>query len=162
MRVLEGVTSMIAAALFATAAPFIAYGATVKQYACEDMKPVLAYVQARRRPGDAMYVHYGAAPAVAFYATRYGLRESDYAVGGCHRGDNRQYLHEFDTLRERPRVWIVITHVLRSYGASCASRPPVHRCRQLLLLRLVGWLECLSASRKLMHSPPAPLAHRRR
>ena len=76
----------------------------------EPIKPVLEYVRERRRPGDAVYVYYGAALAVTFYAERYGMRRDEFAVGGCHRGDSRLYLREVDTFRGRPRVWVVLTH----------------------------------------------------
>jgi hypothetical protein len=79
-------------------------------YVTEDMKPVLSYVQARRQSGDGIYVYYGAAPAVTFYATQYGLARGEYAVGGCHRADARRYLRELDTFRGRSRVWILLTH----------------------------------------------------
>ena len=79
-------------------------------YYTEHMKPVLSYVRDRRRPGDGIYVYYGAAPAVTFYGLRYGLGRSEYAVGGCHRGDSRRYLRELDTFRGRSRVWVLLTH----------------------------------------------------
>ena len=77
----------------------------------EPIKPVLAYVQERRKPGDAVYVYYGAALAVTFYAEQYGMGRDEYAIGGCHRGDSRLYLRELDTFRGRPRVWVLLTHV---------------------------------------------------
>lgn len=79
-------------------------------YYTEPIKPVLSYVGARRQPGDAVYVYYGAALAVTFYASQYGLGRDEYAVGGCHRGDGRRYLRELDMFRGRPRVWILLTH----------------------------------------------------
>ncbi|MGA2711563.1 MAG: glycosyltransferase family 39 protein [Bryobacteraceae bacterium] len=88
---------------------------TPPAYHLEDMKPELAYLQERRRPGDAVYVYYGAAPVVTFYAGSYGLRENDYAVGGCNRGDSRSYFGELDGFRGRPRVWVLITHSLALY-----------------------------------------------
>lgn len=84
--------------------------ATPPPHYTEPIKPVLEYVRERRRPGDAVYVYYGAALAVTFYAGQYGMGRDEYAVGGCHRGDGRLYLRELDTFRGRPRVWIVLTH----------------------------------------------------
>ena len=79
-------------------------------YITEHMKPVLSHLRERRRPGDAVYVYYGAAPAVTFYGERYGLARGDYAVGGCNRGDTRRYLRELDSFRGRSRVWVLVTH----------------------------------------------------
>ena len=82
-------------------------------YHLEDMKPVL--VQERRRPEDSVYVYYGAAPEVAFYASAFGLGESEYAVGGCNRGDTRRYFNELDLFRGRARLWVLMTHALALY-----------------------------------------------
>jgi hypothetical protein len=84
--------------------------ATPPPYYTEPIKPVLAYLRERRHPGDAVYIYYGAALAVTFYAPQYDLRREEYAVGGCHRGESRLYLQELDTLRGRPRVWVLLTH----------------------------------------------------
>lgn len=84
-------------------------------YYTEHMKPVLSYVRDRRQPGDGIYVYYGAAPAITFYDLRYGLGRSEYAVGGCHRGDSRRYLRELDTFRGRSRVWVLLTHASPRY-----------------------------------------------
>jgi hypothetical protein len=84
-------------------------------YRAEHVKPIFSYVQSRWQTGDALYIYYGAAPATIFYAARYGLSRSDFAVGGCHRGDSRRYLQELDTFRGRSRVWILLTHSLPYY-----------------------------------------------
>jgi hypothetical protein len=84
-------------------------------YHVEDMKPVLAWLRAERRTGDRIYTYYGAAPATAYYAGRFGLRDEDYAVGGCHRGDGRRYLQEIDSFRGNPRVWVLLTHSLPEF-----------------------------------------------
>lgn len=89
--------------------------ATPPVYLFEHVKPALAVVQAERRSGDGIYVYYGAAPVVAFYAPQYGLERTDYSVGGCHRGTSRRYLEELDTFRGRPRVWVLLTHSLPRY-----------------------------------------------
>lgn len=84
--------------------------ATPPPHYTEPIKPVLEYVGDRRLSGDAVYVYYGAAQAVTFYAPRYGMARDEYKIGGCHRGDSRLYLRELDTFRGRPRVWVVLTH----------------------------------------------------
>ena len=89
--------------------------ATPPAYRIEDMKAVLSYVQARRQPMDGIYVYYGAAPAMTFYASQYGFARRDYAVGGCHRGDGRRYLRELDTFRGQSRVWVLLTHAIPHY-----------------------------------------------
>jgi hypothetical protein len=83
-------------------------------YRVEDMKPVMAHLQASRHPGDVIYVFDGARLAFSFYSRDYGFQDGDYVVGGCHRGDNRGYFEELDTFRGNPRVWVVLTHAMAS------------------------------------------------
>jgi hypothetical protein len=105
--------SLVAAGLILPAAYPVMSAPPV--YRVEDVKTVLADVQALWQPDDTAYVYYGAAAVVTFYAAQYGLSREDYKVGGCHRGDSRRYLEELDTFRGRPRVWIVLTHALPQY-----------------------------------------------
>ena len=83
---------------------------TPPPYHTEDMKLVLEYLRARRRPGDPVYAYYAAAPATAWYGTRYGLGKNEYSVGGCHRGYPEMYFRELDEFRGSPRLWVLITH----------------------------------------------------
>jgi hypothetical protein len=85
-------------------------------YRIEDMKPVLAHLQQNRREHDAVFVYYGAVPAVRFYGVRYGLPPDAYSSGGCHKGDTRQYLRELDPFRGNPRVWVLITAAHPRWG----------------------------------------------
>jgi len=109
----SGLAGVIAFGMLAPAVYPVA--ATPPVYLNEHMKPILALVQAERRSGDGIYVYYGAAAVVAFYAPHYGLDHKEYSVGGCHRGDTRRYLQELDTFRGRSRVWLLITHSLPRY-----------------------------------------------
>jgi hypothetical protein len=83
---------------------------TPPPYRVEDLKPVLSYLKQNWRSGDVAYVYYGAAPEMTLYAEAYGIHASDYAVGGCHRGEARLYFEELEQFRGRPRVWVIITH----------------------------------------------------
>ncbi|HEY1269205.1 MAG TPA: hypothetical protein VGH16_18245 [Candidatus Binatia bacterium] len=101
-----------AAMLVALAGPALyALAAKPPVYRLQDLKPVLAYLQEHRRPGDAVYVHYRGAPSIIFYGARYGLRPSDYTIGGCYLEDTRRYLEEIDRFRGSPRLWVVAADV---------------------------------------------------
>jgi hypothetical protein len=84
-------------------------------YRVEDMKPVMSHLEANWRIGDSVYVFHGASPAFGFYSADYGFHDRDYVLGGCHRGDNLRYRQELDSFRERPRVWVVLTHAVPFY-----------------------------------------------
>lgn len=73
-----------------------------------DVAPALARLQAERRPEDPLYVYYGAVPAIAHYADRYGL--GPFLSGRCHRGRDRSYLEEVDALRGHRQAWVLIGH----------------------------------------------------
>ncbi len=76
----------------------------------EETRPLLEHLAANRRPGDAIYVYYGARLAFGFYAPRAGLDTGGALLGDCHREDPRAYLRELDALRSRPRAWILYAH----------------------------------------------------
>jgi hypothetical protein len=84
-------------------------------YRVEDVKSLLAQIQAKRQPGDATYVYYGAAPVMSVYASTVGFQPGEYVIGGCHRAESRLYLKELDTFRGTHRIWIVLTHSLATY-----------------------------------------------
>src|SRR6185503_5023913 len=49
----------------------------------DNYKPLYAYLQANRRPGDAVYVAFLANSSAIFYGPRYGLGRNDYDLGAC-------------------------------------------------------------------------------
>jgi hypothetical protein len=76
----------------------------------EEAKPVLAYVAARRRPHDSIYVYFGGERAFRYYGPRFGLEPDSAFLGACHRDQPRGYLREIDRFRGRPRVWTIFAH----------------------------------------------------
>jgi hypothetical protein len=79
-------------------------------YAPEPLKPALVGMREAWRPGDRVYVYYGAEKAFVYYARRYGFEPSSYHLGSCAREDPRRYLRELDRFRGAPRVWLVMAH----------------------------------------------------
>lgn len=82
----------------------------------EELRPVVRYLAAHRRPGDAIYVYYGAARAFEFYAPRAGIPRDAYVLGRCSRSDWRGYLADLDAERGKPRVWLVLSHPFHRAG----------------------------------------------
>ena len=90
--------------------PVYAIATALPPFRLQHLRPVIEHVIARREPGDAVYVFYGAGQAFHYYAQRYGLTTGNTMVGSCSIGKPQRYLHELDQLRGKPRVWILLTH----------------------------------------------------
>jgi len=73
-----------------------------------EIRPLVEYVVANRRPGDVVYVHYQAAPAFDYYARRMGLAPEDWVPGRCARLNPEVYVREVTEL-PRGRVWVVFS-----------------------------------------------------
>lgn len=99
----------------------------------EQLDPVLAGVRQQWRPGDRMYVYYGAVPAFTFY-TRDTPFPADAATLGTEARANRiEYRDQLATLQGSPRVWVVFSHrhkheesIIRAYAEGLG------RCGQLV------------------------------
>lgn len=72
----------------------------------EHIRPAMAYLNAHYQPGDALYVYYWALPAFRYYAPA----SLPYLAGGLHANPH-DLLAELDSLRGRPRVWFLFSHV---------------------------------------------------
>jgi hypothetical protein len=130
-----GIALLFGAALLPALAGF---AADPPVYRIEETRPLLRALQAQRRAGDAVYVYYGAGHALRFYGPRYGFRDGDYVLGGCHRGDTRVYLEDVDRFRGRPRLWVVFSHAQPWLGEREALLAYLDRLgtRRLALLAL--------------------------
>ena len=104
-----GVPRPVGASIFAAALAVVT-AVHLPVYRHEETRAVLAALAARRQPGDAVYVYYGAERALRFYGPRVGLAVSEATLGGCHRGQPREYLRELDRFRGSSRVWVVFAH----------------------------------------------------
>jgi hypothetical protein len=80
-------------------------------YPNQPMRQVLQYVEARRQPGDPVYVYINARHAVGYYGPHYGLPPQAVTIGGCPR-DRRGLLRDLDQFRGRPRLWVIVSHAI--------------------------------------------------
>jgi hypothetical protein len=80
-------------------------------YTVEELRPVLAYVQAHEQPGDVIYVYYGAKPAFDYYSETHKFRASGPVIYGLEgRNDWRIYENDVGRLRGDRRVWMIFSH----------------------------------------------------
>jgi hypothetical protein len=96
--------AVVAAAL---APPAYAIAHRPPPYRIETYRPAFAYLAQHRRPGDLVFVFRSAVLAALWYGPPNGLAAGDYVLGSCDANEPRTYLQDIDSLRGRPRVWVV-------------------------------------------------------
>ncbi len=74
----------------------------------EQLAPVMTAVRDRWKPGDTVYVYYGAEPAFRFYSRKTPFPADAIVWGADHRGGG--YADELKGLAGRGRVWVVFSH----------------------------------------------------
>lgn len=76
----------------------------------EEIRPVVGYVRNHEKPGDLVYVFYGAQPAFDYYAERDSFPRNNVEIGTAAGNDPQIYESDLDRLRGR-RVWVVLSHI---------------------------------------------------
>jgi hypothetical protein len=84
----------------------------------EEITSVLGYMRRHWLEGDSLYVHHGAIPAFLYYRQRYGFAHTPPIEGAPSRNEWEDYLRDLETLRGRPRVWVLFSHIYRGGGAA--------------------------------------------
>ena len=92
-------------------------------YTKQEIKPVLGYMRSHQQLGDTIYVHERAEYQFKYYANRYEYQEGDYILGiddldrqdgqGISAIEWRRYTSDFEKLRGKQRVWILLSHMRR-------------------------------------------------
>jgi hypothetical protein len=77
----------------------------------EHIRPAMAFLQANRRPGDAIYVYSWAVPAFRYYAPAYGIAKGDYVAGKQHGSNYRVPLNELTRFMGNSHVWVLFSHI---------------------------------------------------
>jgi hypothetical protein len=78
----------------------------------EHIRPYMQFLHDTWRSGGAMYVSNGAVSAFEYYAPIYGLKDVKYITNGREAyEDPSDILGQLDTLKGKPRVWILMSHV---------------------------------------------------
>jgi hypothetical protein len=106
-----GLTLLILLLALPVASALLALGAPRTK---EEIRPVLAYYQAHRQPNDLLYVYYGAGTAFQYYQEALGLGQDCCVLGVGSRGDWSQYGRDLDKLKGKPRVWVVLSHLVNN------------------------------------------------
>ncbi len=108
-----GGTIALALTGFLIFGPFVtSSGYFLKPKYYEHIRPSMGVLQESWRPGDALYVSYGALPAFEFYAPVYGLSGVDYLSNA--REDYQapeKIARQLNSLNGKSRVWILLSHV---------------------------------------------------
>ena len=76
----------------------------------EQLAPLLTQVRSEWRPGDRMYVYYGAAPAFAFYTRDNAFPTASVVIGSEARSNRMEYRQQLLPLTGSRRVWLLFSH----------------------------------------------------
>ena len=76
----------------------------------EEVRPVGAYLQTHRKPGDVLYLFHDAQTAYQYYAERQAWPSNDMVLGTASGADPRDYAADLDRLRGH-RAWILVSHI---------------------------------------------------
>ena len=92
-------------------------------YTKQEIKPVLSYMRSHQQPGDTIYIYERAEYQFKYYANKYGYQAGDYILGiddldrqdgqGISAAEWQRYISDFDKLRGKARVWILLSHLRR-------------------------------------------------
>lgn len=76
----------------------------------EELKKSLHFIEKNARPGDSLYVYYGAWAAFTYYHQQgHPLKKQlPYIIGRSHLDDNNLYLEELSSMSGR--VWVLFSH----------------------------------------------------
>jgi uncharacterized membrane protein len=96
-----------AIAAVAMVPPLAAIALKPPPYTAEPFKPVLAYVQAHRQPGDRIYVYTNAYEAISRYGAQYGMPIGTYDAGACDETSTGPFLLDVDRYRGARRLWVI-------------------------------------------------------
>ena len=135
-----------------------------------DLREVMRIVVRDRRPGDHLYVYYGARQAFEFYRASFPFADGEVTLGGCQRPHWREYLRELDELRGRSRLWVLVAHPSTMRGVREAAviegyldriAPKLGRWGRkdatLILYDMRAASRPAAADRALWHPPPRRL-----
>ena len=96
-----------AIAVAAMVPPIAAIALRPPPYTAEPFKPILAYVQAHRQPGDRIYVYTNAFEAITRYGAQFGMPVGSYDAGACDETSTGPFLTDVDRYRGARRLWVI-------------------------------------------------------
>jgi hypothetical protein len=77
----------------------------------EELRPVMRYLQAQYRSGDAIYVYYAAVNGFNYYSWQMAFHPDGFYSGIESRADPAGYLRDLKRMTGRPRVWVIMSHI---------------------------------------------------
>jgi hypothetical protein len=80
----------------------------------EEVRPLVMHLLRAYQPGDGLYVYHAARPAFLYYSELLNFHPEELVLGTPHGDDSDAYGRDLSLLRERPRLWILFSHVFPS------------------------------------------------
>ena len=83
-----------------------------------EMKPVLAFVEENKQPGDIIYVHYRSVPAFNYYAPFFRLDTENVIIGKDRQNPQKAldlFFSDIKELQGKDRVWVILSEIPYCY-----------------------------------------------
>ena len=104
----------------------------------EHIKPIVETLSSSYKPGDKIYVYYGAQPAFTYY---YRGKDDDWIRGIGSRGKPAEYLQQLDSVfSKQSRVWMVFSHCFEDECELIQNHTSQSRSSQLVTEDTGAWL----------------------
>jgi hypothetical protein len=81
----------------------------------EEVRPVMTYLRQNKQKDDRLYLYHSSEAAFQYYAKRIGL-DAEYKRGVSSKLNWDNYVKDLRDLQGKGRVWILFSHVHKTYG----------------------------------------------
>lgn len=105
------IASAIAALLLLLPVTGIAGYRLIRPRQPEELRPVMRYLQAQYRSGDAVYVYYAAVNGFHYYCRQMAFQPDSVYPGIESREDPAEDHCDLKRMTGRPRVWVIMSHI---------------------------------------------------
>lgn len=83
-----------------------------------EMKPVLAFIEENKQPGDIIYIHYRSVPVFTYYAPFFHLDTANLIIGKDRQDPQKAldlFFSDIKDLQGKDRVWVILSEIPYCY-----------------------------------------------
>ncbi len=87
---------------------------TFKPARIEDIKTLLGFIENQKKERDVLYVYFAAEPQFGYYKEKYDFKDMEVMLG--KNPNAPEWKEDFEQLKGKSRVWVLMTHFKRLDG----------------------------------------------